>query len=251
MKTLIIIILVISIIGNIIGAYILYKAMKLKNEVKSLQRYHKDLTAKYEALKTDFSGASAYAEDNRRLLSETTPEQRRGMTIFFGASITRGWDLARYFPGQAFVNRGVGSQTDQQLLTRFPADVIQLNPGRVVIKFCSGNFRPGADLKVMWDAYEIMAMTARARGVIPILATVIPATRGAEEFADFSIAASVKEFNQRIRKLAAEQKFGLADYYKAMADGEGCLPDSLARDAIHPNENGYAVMAEVIKPVLE
>jgi len=96
-----------------------------------------------------------------------------------------------------------------------------------------------------------MAMTARARGVIPILATVIPATRGAEEFADFSIAASVKEFNQRIRKLAAEQKFGLADYYKAMADGEGCLPDSLARDAIHPNEIGYAIMAEVIRPILE
>ncbi len=251
MKTLIIIILFISIIGNIIGAYILYKAIKLKNEVKALQRYHKDLSAKYEALKTDFSGDSTYAEDNRRFLSETTPEQRRGMTIFFGASITKGWDLLRYFPGKSLVNRGVGSQTDQQLLARFAADVLQLNPGRVVIKFCSGNFRPGANLKVMWDAYEIMAKAARDRGIIPILATVLPATKGAEEFANFSIAASVREFNQRIRELAIEQKFILADYYKAMADEAGYLPDSLARDAIHPNENGYAVMADVIKPILE
>lgn len=251
MKPLLIIVLVISIIGNIIGAYILYKAIRLRNEVKLFQRYHKDLTAKYEALKSDFSGASTYAEENRRILLETTAELRRKKTIFYGASITKGWDLARYFPGREFLNRGVGSQTDQQLLTRFSADVLQLSPGRVVIKFCSGNFRPGADMKAMWDAYEMIVMMASNRGIIPILSTVLPATKGAEEFPNFSVAASVREFNQKIIGLASEQRFVPADYYKAMADREGFLPDSLARDAIHPNEKGYAIMAEVIKPILE
>jgi formate/nitrite transporter FocA (FNT family) len=66
MKPIVVVILVVSIIGNLIGAYIFYKALKLREEVKMFQRYHHDLKEKYEETKADFPGLSVYAEENKR-----------------------------------------------------------------------------------------------------------------------------------------------------------------------------------------
>ncbi len=251
MRTIIIIILILSLAGNIIGAYFIYKALKLRGEIRQYQRYHADLKAKYEALKADFAGIAVYENENRRLLEVTTAEQRKKMTVLFGASITKGLDAEKYFPGKGIINRGVGSQSDVQLLARFSSDVLNLAPGKAVIKFCSGNFNPKANLQAMWSEYEIMAMEAARHNIQPLLATVLPATRGAEEYSDYSIAAQVRDFNKRIEAFAAAQKLQVVDYYGALADKNGFLPDSLARDAIHPNENGYAVMAKTLQPILE
>ena len=92
---------------------------------------------------------------------------------------------------------------------------------------------------------------AQAREIEPILATVIPLTRQAEEYEGYCIMEEIKEFNARIKKLATDQKLVLADYFRALADNGGYLPDTLARDAIHPNEKGYQVITGVIRPILE
>jgi hypothetical protein len=251
MKSFVAIILIVSLAGNLVGAYLLYKAIKLRDEVKQYQKYYQDLRAKYESLKDDYPGTMVFAEENRRLLRETTPEQRKKMTVLYGASITKGWDMNKYFPGKQLLNRGVGSQSDKQLLTRFSSDILQLEPGRVVIKFCSGNFTPQTDINMMWDEFETIVRMALIRGIQPIPATVIPLTRRAEKFENYNITVQIKTFNDRIKKMAAELKLGVADYFLAIADNEGFLPDAMARDEIHPNENGYAKMAEVLSPLIE
>jgi acyl-CoA thioesterase I len=250
-KSFVTIILIISLAGNLVGAYLLYKAIKLRDEVKRYQRYYQDLRTRYESLKDDYPGTMVFAEENRRLLRETTPEQRKKMTVLFGASITKGWDLNKHFPGKQLLNRGVGSQSDTQLLSRFSSDILQLEPGRVVIKFCSGNFTPQTDINMIWDEFETIVRMAIIWGIQPIPATVIPVTRRAKKFDNYNITAQIRSFNARIKKLAAELNLGMVDYFLAMADNEGFLPEAMARDEIHPNENGYAKMAEVLRPLIE
>jgi lysophospholipase L1-like esterase len=56
--------------------------------------------------------------------------------VFFGDSITDNWSKAGYggfFPGKPYVNRGIGGQTTSQMLVRFRADVLALDPDVVVI----------------------------------------------------------------------------------------------------------------------
>ncbi len=238
-------------IGCVVGAFFAYKTLRLKAEVKMWRGYHDDAVARLESLKIDFAQVSVYRTDNERLLNETTLEQRKTMTVLFGASITKRWDTDGYFPNQGIINRGVGSQSDTQLLARFSSDVLQLDPGRVVLKICSGNFNPQADPEVIWDEFETMAITAESRGIRPLLATVIPATREAEEFEGYSMASEISKFNDRIRNFAADRGFAVVDYYQALADSDGCLPGDVARDTIHPNNKGYEVMASVLGPILE
>ncbi len=251
MKAMVTILLIILAIGCVLGAFFAYKALKLRAEVKMWKGYHDDAVTRLGDLKSDYAQISVYAPENEKLLNETTGEQRKEMTVLFGASITKRWNAEKAFPGKGVINRGVGSQSDTQLLARFSSDVLQLEPGRVVIKICSGNFQPQADPDMIWDEFETMALMADSRGIKPILATVIPATRGAEEYEGYSISSEVGEFNDKIGKFAAERNFTVVDYYRAMVDSDGYLPDDMARDTIHPNEKGYEKMAIALKPILD
>ncbi len=250
MKTVVVIIIALLLAGDLLGVYFAFKAFKLRQELITFQGYLKNSTAQAEALKSDFGGISVYAADNQKILSTYTPQQRKAMTVLFGASITKNWDMAKYLKTSNVLNRGIGSQSDTQLLARFASDVLQLEPGQVVIKFCSGNFTAPADDDRMLAEYEMMVTTAVRRGIKPLLATVIPATKNAEKYESYSISDHVRRFNDNIRKLASDNGLVLVDYYSAMADENGYLKNDLARDDIHPNENGYKVMAEVLNPYL-
>lgn len=250
MRGLVIVIFAILVVGCFVGAFFAYKSLKLRTEARAWKGYHDSVLAKLNNLQKDYAGISVYAAENEKLLRTTTKEQRKRMTVLLGASITKNWDTELAFPGKGIINRGIGSQSDMQLLARFSSDVLQLEPGQVVIKFCSGNFQPGSDPQTMWDEYETMALMASRRGIKPVLATVIPAARDAEVYPNYSVKTEVSKFNDRIRKFAAENKFAIVDYYGAMADKDGFLPSDMAKDQIHPNEKGYEVMAKVLRPLL-
>lgn len=250
MKTILIILIALLLAGDILGAYFAFKAFKLRQELIAFQGYLKNSASQATALKSDFGGISVYADDNQTILSSYTAQQRKALTVLFGASITKNWDIAKYLKKENILNRGIGSQSDTQLLTRFASDVLQLEPGQVVIKFCSGNFTAPGDDERMLAEYEMMVMMAVRKGIRPLLATVIPATKNAEKYDNYSISDHVKRFNDKIRQMALDNGLVLVDYYAAMADENDFLKDTLARDDIHPNDNGYQVMADVLNPYL-
>jgi lysophospholipase L1-like esterase len=251
MKPIWIVILIALVIGNLIGGYILYKALNLRSENRLLNKYLEGLTEKNARLTTDYPGRSVYAEANRELLDSTTVAQRKELCVLYGASITRSWNIDRDLEGFGVVNRGVGSQSSTQLLARFSPDVLQLNPGRVVIKICAGNFEPNADAEAIWDEFETMVLAAQARGIEPVVATILPVTRAAEHFDGYSITEQVQQFNARARKLAVARQLRVIDYFEATADSDGFLPDDRARDDIHPNDSGYAKMSEVFRRAMK
>lgn len=251
MKSILVFFLALSVLGNIVGIFVVYKAFKYREAVSAFQEYNKKLLEKYQALQTDYAGISVYAAENKRVLEEIPAAERKNMTVLFGASITRGLEKEKFLPGRRLINRGVGSQSHMQLFARFSNDVLQLEPGQVVFKLCATNLIPGQDTTTIWNEYAAMAMMADYHGIKPLLATVIPVTRDAEQYDNYSLTETVKNFNARIMDFAAEHDFRVVDYFEAMADRDGFLPDSLARDEIHPNDAGYEVMARVLSPFLE
>jgi len=251
MKPIWIVILAILAAGNLVGGYVLYKAFQLRGENRLLHRYLEDLTNKNRTLTVDYPGAGVYADANRQLMETTNPAVRKELCVLYGASITRRWDTDRLLPGFKIINRGVGGQSSTQLLARFSSDVLQLEPGKVVIKICAGNFSPDTDSRMIWDEFETMVLAAKARNIEPVVATIIPVTRRAEKFEGYSITKQVKQFNGRVRELAEKHGLAVVDYFAATADGDGFLPDAMARDEIHPNDLGYARMAEVFRAAMK
>ena len=97
-----------------------------------------------------------------------------------GNSITIGWLQAHpeFFKDKPYVNRGISGQTTSQMLVRFRADVIDINPAAVVIlagtNDIAGNTGP-VSLSMILDNLKSMTEIAQANDVKVILCSVLPA----------------------------------------------------------------------------
>lgn len=192
-----------------------------------------------------------YTNENAQFLAEIAQGKSDPLrVVFMGASITNRWDLERDFPEVHMVNRGVGGQLAPAMLSRFKRDVIDLKPKAVVIKFCSINIRPHMPLSVLKDGMTMMSRLAQANDIVPIVSTIIPAGKPEAHIGDFSVVDTLAEFNDWVRRYAAENSFPLIDFAAAIQDEHGFLPREYSVDPVHVNEKGYEKLAEAARPVI-
>jgi lysophospholipase L1-like esterase len=174
--------------------------------------------------------------------------------VFFGDSITEAWAprFAAQFPGKPYVGRGISGQTTPQMLARFEQDVVALQPSVVVIlagtNDIAGNAGP-MTLEMTEDNLRAMTEMARRHGIRVVLSSVLPVfdypwKPGLEP------APKIIALNAWIKRYAAEVGETYLDYHSAMVDSRGGLPQSLARDGVHPNEAGYRLMAPLAEAAI-
>lgn len=175
--------------------------------------------------------------------------------VFIGDSITEGW-LRLYpdfFRAKPYVNRGIGGQTTPQMLLRFRADVIHLKPKTVVIlagiNDIAGNTGPST-LEMILDNIISMSELAKANNINVILCSVLPANNfywnpGVKP------AEKVIALNQIIQEYAKSYNIPFVDYHTSMKDAEDGLKKEYGPDGVHPNLEGYTVMAEILNKFIE
>jgi len=125
----------------------------------------------------DWPNLNAYREANAKL---AVPAEGEARVVFFGDSITYGWNRAgrAFFPGKPYIFRGLKGQTTPQMLIRFRQDVVALRPSVVVIlagtNDVAGNTGPST-LEMIEDNLMSMADLAKANRIRVVLASVLPA----------------------------------------------------------------------------
>ena len=199
----------------------------------------------------DWPNLGRYRNDNANLGLPKANEKR---VVFMGNSITEGWGKAdpAFFSGRPYINRGIGGQTTPQMLIRFRQDVIDLKPEVVVIlagiNDIAGNTGPST-LEMIEDNIASMAELAEINGIKVILSSVLPAYNfpwkpGIEP------AGLVVSLNKWIKEFAAKKRFVYLDYYTKMVDEKGGLKAAYATDAVHPNAEGYKIMAPLAEKAI-
>ena len=209
--------------------------------------------------KNDWPNLARYDNNNKSVAPPAKNEQR---VVFMGDSITDSWDNPAnggFFPGKPYVNRGISGQTTPQMLIRFRRDVIELKPRVVVIlagtNDLAGNTGP-TTLEAIEDNLKSMAELATAHRIRVVMASVMPVS-------DYEIRDG-KQLVQTVRRppdkiLALNkwmQEFARAnhhtylDYFSAMVDDKGFLKDELSNDGLHPNVQGYVVMAPLAEAAI-
>ena len=201
----------------------------------------------------DWPALSRYHNANSKVAAPAKSERR---VVFLGDSITDSWDDTRFsgfFPGKPYVNRGISGQTTPQMLVRFRADVIQLQPKVVVIlagtNDLAGNTGP-MTLEAIEDNFISMAELARANKIRVVFASVLPVSDYDKNKDGQPIVRSkqrppeqIVSLNQWLKTYAARVGAVYLDYYAAMVDEKGFLKEELSEDGLHPNQKGYDVMA--------
>jgi lysophospholipase L1-like esterase len=178
-----------------------------------------------------------------------------GRVVFMGNSITQGW--AQYMPemfdNQTYINRGIGGQTAPQMLLRFRQDVIDLQPELVVVlagtNDIAGN-TPLKDLETVAGHLFSMAELARAHDIKVILCSVVPAAEYPWRKGK-SPDTKIPQLNKMIQDYCDVNHAHYLDYFSAMTDGKNGLIESYGYDGVHPDEDGYKVMAELVENAID
>jgi len=217
----------------------------------------------------DWNQLGRYHPANENLKKQPAEPNR---VVFMGDSITDLWKLDQSFPSKPYVNRGIGGQTTAQMLVRMYPDVIDLKPAAIVILAGTNDIarNTGPETGAMVEE-NLMAMTelAQKHGIKVILCSLTPIS----DYADAPSSAEnpppsgapglkliqsarrppaqILELNAWIKKYAAGVGAVYADYFSAVVDGNGMLKDGLSGDGLHPNKQGYALMAPVAQAAIE
>jgi lysophospholipase L1-like esterase len=223
----------------------------LAESIRSLEHYRESMIPIYM---NDFGQLGRYRDANAALGAPRNGERR---VVFFGDSITDAWHLDTYFPGKAYINRGISGQTTSQMLVRFREDVIDLKPAEVVIlagtNDIAGNTGP-ISIEDIEANYSSLAELARANGVRVVFSSVMPVhdyTAQSQNFFAQRDPAKILALNVWLKSYCAAHDLIYLDYFSAMVDEHGLLRKELAVDGLHPNDAGYRIMAALAEAAVE
>ncbi len=217
----------------------------------------------------DWNQLGRYHKANEELTQQPAGSKR---VVFLGDSITDFWKLAESFPGQPYVNRGIGGQTTAQMLVRMYPDVISLKPAAMVLLAGTNDIaRNTGPATAEMIEQNIMAITelAQFHGIKVILCSILPVSdypflrqQNESQAAALGPAPRVKmtdgrppadilRLNAWIKDYAARVNVIYVDYFTPMVDERGWLKDSYSNDGLHPNAEGYKVMAPIVASAIQ
>ena len=194
-----------------------------------------------------------YAESNEDLLSLGI---KKHAVIFIGSSSTEGWAKTRpeFFSSNNYIGRGIGGQTSPQMLLRFRQDVVSLEPEVVVINAGTNDIAENTgkySLSFTLGNIKSMVEIAQANDIKVILTSVLPAGefRWNQDITD--APQKIDTLNKEIKSYAKKKGIPYVDYNIKMRKEDGSMKNGLSGDGVHPTEEGYQIMEQQVKSVID
>jgi lysophospholipase L1-like esterase len=165
--------------------------------------------------------------------------------------------MMRARPDWTVLNRGINGQRSDEILARFPRDVIRERPDYVIILAGVNDIYQGRrpfDVQANLDAMYRLALDAR---IVPVAATVLPYDLHRRTLGDRvrrrppSTARILRETNGWIA--ATARTLGLPFCDTSAAAGDPSDSDRLCGtpDGLHPDVAGYRRMGEALVRTIE
>jgi lysophospholipase L1-like esterase len=154
--------------------------------------------------------------------------------------------LASHFGRATVDDEGVSATRSNRGAARVADSLARRTPAYILIHYGTNDWNDAACRDTVpcftIDSLATMVQEAKAVGTLPVLATIIPVNVGYDARVPESRQVWVSRQDESIRALAAQEGALLADLEKAFLRA----PDlgEIFFDHIHPNDDGYEIMAE-------
>lgn len=177
-------------------------------------------------------------------------KSRRVEAVLIGNSITDNWAKfdPEFFAANNFIGRGISGQVTAQMLSRFQADVVALNPKMVIIMAGTNDIAMNNGFishEHILQNIQSMVELAKYHKIKPVLCSCLPAA-AFKWRPNLTPAEDIKRLNEMIEAYAKANKIKYIDYYSALVDEHGGLPKEYAKDGVHPNLDAYKIMEVIL-----
>lgn len=173
--------------------------------------------------------------------------------VAIGDSITYGFPyapqlswvyLAAEQVGIAIRNKGINGDTTAGMSARFNNDVLKYRPSHVIIMGGTNDAFAGSAAEEVSNNIAEMVNRAFRQGITPVVGLPVPCIYPRDE----SILAL---YRADMRHYAVENDIAVIDFYTDfLENGSKRVKVELYADIVHPNEEGYRVMAATAAGVL-
>lgn len=198
-------------------------------------------------------GLNAYADP-------PPAKQALPRVVFYGDSRAFQWPAPASGRFE-FLNRGIGSQTSNQILLRYDAHITPLEPDILIVQMCVNELKtvpifPTQRPKILQSCQqniETVIEHAAETDTTVILTTVfptgqVPLRRRLVWSPDVDVA--IQEINRFIRQKEGENVI-VFDSYQLLADETGHVNPAYAFDLLHLNTAGYSHLNQALLATLE
>lgn len=199
---------------------------------------------------TVFAATDDWAQHNRYATANQSLEDSV-QVVFIGNSITDHWDdiHPEFFSANHYANRGISGQVSSQMLVRFQSDVIRLHPRVVVILAGTNDIALNNGyiaIEHIAENVQSMCELAQYHHIQPIICSVLPVYQYPWRKEVTAPADTIRQLNTILRTYAEANHIPYVDYYAALVDERGGLPEIYSNDGVHPISAGYDIMERLI-----
>ena len=179
--------------------------------------------------------------------------------VFFGDSITDYYDLNKYFPNLKKVNSGIAGNRTNDLKNDMYNRVYRYNPSKVILLVGINNFLyDGSSVESVVN--DIKDITDNIHKELPnaeiLIQSIYPINddwrlyRHNEVPDEDTLTKKIIDSNSNIKDLCKKNKYTYIDMFKEMADDNCKFKREYTNDGLHPNENGYIKITEILQKYL-
>ncbi len=177
--------------------------------------------------------------------------------VFFGHSITEGYNVKEFFDEYRVVNSGISGNTTKDLINRIDSDLYDYNPSAVIIQIGTNDLRVSIkDEEIISNIKKIIKGIRKNRKNASILVeSIYPLNRdmdteywdGVNE--DYNNKHIIK-LNKDIKKLCKIEHIKYIDVYTSLLDDNKNLKEVYSKEGLHLTDLGYYKVTKIIKKYL-
>jgi len=177
--------------------------------------------------------------------------------VLIGDSITDFWptrgqdSYARFAPWKP-LDLGVSGETTEEVLWRLlNGELDNIHPKVVMIMIGTNNIGHYRDEKAEWVAAGIAKIIETVRAKQPQARILLLAIFPREFSPNGAQRQKTLQVNAMLPPLADGKNVYFVDIGPKFLDPQGNLPKEIMPDGLHPNDQGYRIWIEAVKPKLE
>lgn len=177
--------------------------------------------------------------------------------VFFGDSITEGYNVKEFYDEYRVVNSGISGNTTNDLINRIDNDLYDYNPSVVIIQIGTNDLRANIkDEEIINNIKTIIKGIRKNRKNASILVeSIYPLNRDMDtEYwngvnTDYNNKHIIK-LNKDIKKLCKIEHIKYIDVYTSLLDDNKNLKEVYSKEGLHLTDLGYYKVTKIIKKYL-
>ena len=201
---------------------------------------------------TEYDVIKQTKKDNFKLLNENYAQSNQ--TVFIGDSIIEIYNT-ELFDGllsTKVYNRGISGDTSDKLLERLQDNALNIAPQNIVVLVGTNDLSRKISADVICDNISKVIDKSKEANVEKIvICSLLPVNKSVNSNMVGSRKNNdIQTINAKLKDICGQKQVEFVDLYTPLLDKDGNFNKQYTYDGLHPNANGYVIITQELKKVL-